>query len=201
MVPDDDNAKDYTEFFSRHIVGLSWYEGLINKRGEFRERPQYQCASGFLMQIGSSYCLVTAGHVLTDYNSRIKSGVVGRSHSLIDRWSPRSEVDHPIPFDFTDEFLSIVVDDRDLGLDFAAIALPGLVLEALLQTIKPFTYEQCTNCNKSVFDLYGMLGAPAEAAVQTDFNEGEGNVVITWPDSRVIRIKECLNPPDNIQKN
>ncbi len=181
--PEDANARDYTQFFSRHLIGLCWYKGPVNANGEFTEKPGFQCASGFLLQVEDRYCLVTAGHVLTDIDDRLeKNGHVAKQHSLFDIWSPRATVRQRIPFDFTDAETLVLEYQPNLGIDIAVIELPELYLKMLDQTIEPFTHERWIHQHRVVFDFYAILGIPSEAAVE----EINGTSVTTYPDPQVI---------------
>lgn len=186
----DANARDYTEFFSRHLIGLCWYEGPVNENGEFTEKPIFQCASGFLLQVKDRHCLVTAGHVLADIDERLKeNGHVAKQHSIFDIWSPRATVMERIPFDFTDAEAIVLEYRPDLGIDIAVIELPDLYLKMLDQAIEPFTHERWIHQYKVDFDFYAILGIPAEAAVE-DIN---GSSVATYPEPQVIFVNAA--PP------
>src|SRR5262245_21839263 len=151
----DANARDYTEFFSRHLIGLCWHEGPVDGNGEFTQATEFHCASAFLLQVEDRYCLVTAGHVLADIDDRLKKhGHVARQHSLFDIWSPRSTVKERIPFDFTDAETPVLEYEPELGIDIAVIELPDIYLKMLVQTIEPFTHEQWIHQHKIDFDFY-----------------------------------------------
>ena len=181
----DTNARDFTEFFSRHLVGLCWYEGPVNRKGEFSENPIFQCASGFLLQVEDRLRLVTAGHVLTEIEDSLKkNGHVAQQHSLFDIWSPRCTVKERIPFDFSDA-PSIVEYDPTLGVDIAVIELPDLYLKMLSQTIEPFTHENWIHQSNVQFDFYAILGIPGEAATQVL----DGNSITTYPQPQVIFVE------------
>ncbi len=74
MTDVDAKAHDYTEYVSRHLVGMCWYQGPVDSNGEFTRKPDYQCASGFLLQVYDTLCLITAGHVLVDHDRDTKEG-------------------------------------------------------------------------------------------------------------------------------
>ena len=195
----DLKAQNYTEYFSRHLIGLCWYEAPVNKNGEFTLKPDYRCASGFLLQIKNTFCLITAGHVLTEYNKRAKKGLKGQCHRLLDIWSPRSTCKEPIPFNFADA-TSFVFDSPDKGLDFAVIILPDTILQMFSQTIVPFTDERWMYQKNVKFDFFAMLGIPSIDATQNTKSNGTRNTITTFPNSRVILVEACLNPPSDSQK-
>ncbi len=194
----DREARDYTEYFLRHLIGLTWYDGPVNAQGEFTRQPEFHCASGFLLQVHNTFCLVTAGHVLTDHEERKKQGIVGKHHSLFDGWSPKAKIKEPTPFDFTQAPI-LVEYAKDRGLDFAVISLPNFILEALLQTIEPFAREQWLLQAGIDFDFYAVLGIPAADATQDTGSDGRRHWVTTFPQPRVIIVEKCPSPPSETQ--
>jgi hypothetical protein len=192
----DANARDFTEFLSRHLISLCWYEAPVNSHGEFTRRPDFHCASGFLLQVYDTFCLVTAGHVLTDYNKRKKNGFVGKNHNLLDIWSPRAEFKMPTPFDFTDA-PARVEDSPERGLDYAVIALPDHIMRSLLKTIEPFTQERLLHQTDTDFEFFAILGTPVVNAIQQSGRVGNNHSVTTYSNPQVIFVKNCSNPPDN----
>ena len=184
----DLNARDYTEYFSRHLIGLCWYEGPANSNGVFTEKPFFRCASGFLLQVEDRFCLVTAGHVLIDIDDRLKkNGHVAQQHSLFDIWSPRSTVKERIPFNFTEAVTPVLKYDPEIGVDIAVIELPDLYLKLLNQTIEPFTHERWIHQHKVKFDFYAILGIPFETA----FEEGNDNAVTRYPEPQVVFVESA----------
>lgn len=183
-------ARDIMESFSRHLIGLCWYEGPANDAGEFTQKPIFRCASGFLLQVEDRYCLVTAGHVIIEIDERLKeTGHIARQHSLLDIWSRRSTVKKRIPFDFTKADTLVLENKPDLGVDIAVIELSDLYLNLLAQTIEPFTHERWIHQHKVDFDFYAILGIPGEAVVE----EVSDTTVINYPEPRVIRVESA--PP------
>lgn len=188
--PLDSTARDFTEFFSRHLIGLSWYEGSANDDGIFTQKPIFRCASGFLLQVEERYCLVTAGHVLIEIEERLQeTGHIARQHSLFDIWSPRSTFRERIPFDFTEAGTLFLEYAPDLGVDIAVIELSDLYLNLLAQTIEPFTHERWIHQHKVVFDFYAILGIPGEVVVE----EVTDTTVSNYPEPRVIFVESA--PP------
>ncbi len=194
----DSGARDYTEYFARHLVGLSWYDGPVNAQGEFTRQPEFLLASGFLLQVYNTFCLVTAGHVLTDHDERKKRGLVGKGYCLFDGWSPRAKIKDPTPFDFTDA-PALMRYEKDLGLDFAVIRLPNFILEGLLQTIEPFTHKRWVYQAGIDFDFFAVVGSPAIDATQEMGSDGRRHSVTTYPQPRVVLVEKCPSPPSETQ--
>jgi hypothetical protein len=184
----DASARDYTEFFSRHLVGLAWYDGTVNSHGEFTSRPNYRCASGFLLQVLDDYWLVTAGHVVKDARSSQSEGVVGKNHSLLDWFSPRVVFREPIPFDFVDASLPPLYEP-EIGVDVAFIPLPSFIVQQLLQTVEPITHASWMHQRGLTFDFYAILGTPAEATLQETRKDVGRESVTTYSRSCVIFLK------------
>lgn len=186
--PRDLAARDYTEFFSRHLIGLAWYEGPANEQGDFTEKPTFHCASAFLLQIEERFCLVTAGHVLLDIDKRLaENGHIAKYHNLYDIWSPRATIKEPIPFDFTKAESLIILFDPELGVDIAVIELSILYRELLAQTIQPFTHDRWLYQANVKFDFFAILGIPGEIASQiVDDTE---QVIFTYPKPQVIFVE------------
>ena len=169
--PLDSTARTYTEFFSRHLIGLCWYEGPANDTGEFTQKPTFRFASGFLLEIEERNCLVTAGHVLIKLRERLQeTGHIIKHPSLIDVWSPRSTFKERIPFDFTKAETLFCEFEPNHGVDIALIELPCVYQNLLSQTIKPFTHERWIHQHKVKFDFYAILGFPGEIVVEEKNN-------------------------------
>lgn len=186
--PRDLAARDYTEFFSRHLLGLCWYEGPANEQGEFTETPTFHCASAFLLQVEDRVYLVTAGHVLLEIEERLAENAhIAKHHNLYDIWSPRAKIKEPIPFDFTKADRLVLLCDPNLGVDLAVIELSLLYRELLAQTIVPITQEQWIHQHKVKFDFFAILGIPGEIADQT-VDERNGTIS-TFPKPQVIFVE------------
>lgn len=196
--PLDLNARDYTEFFSRHLIGLCWYEGPVNSDGEFAEEPKCGHASGFLLQVQDRYCLVTAGHVLKEMKERCEADwYSAKHHSLFDVWSPRSTVKEAIPFNFADA-PAIVTDNTSLGVDIAVIELPSFYLEMFSQTIEPFTHERWVYQANVQFDFFAIVGIPYVASEKETSHTSKGFSVTTYPQPQVILLEASspITPED-----
>tara|TARA_B100000315_G_scaffold187535_1_gene177139 strand:+ start:455 stop:1180 length:726 start_codon:yes stop_codon:yes gene_type:complete len=126
-----------------------------------------------------------------------KKGLIGQHYSLFDFWSPRSISVERIPFNFTDAPCWFDYSPQR-GLDFAVIALPDNTLTLLQQTIVPFTHERWIHQAHVSFDFYALLGIPSCDATQKTSQEGGRNSIVTFPDSRLIRVEAHPNPPNDL---
>lgn len=184
--PRDANARNLTEFFARHLIGLCWFEGPAGETGNFTAKPVFRCASGFLLELGGERLLITAGHVLSELPARLaENGHIARRHTLFDLWSPRCDVPIPIPCDFTSAPAD-VIDDPEIGVDVAAIRLSRFYLDLLTPTIEPIRRVQWEHQEGLHFDRYAIVGIPAEVAVL----ELRENRLSVHPQPRVVFVDE-----------
>ncbi len=192
-----ENEAAILAFFCRHLVGIGWYEGVTNSTGDFTHHPTFYGASAFLMQLHPHvpmYSLITAGHVFTEYASRMKNGgIVSRAHSLFDTWGPESICQERIPFNCF-EFPAIHEYDPAAGLDFAAVLLPELFQQLLSQTIVSFTKANWVHTGNMQFDFFAMIGLPNCEAEQRTFTEGRREAVVTFQHPVVIFLESCPAP-------
>ncbi len=196
----DNSSKDaLKKVLASHLIGLCWYEGRVNEAGDFIRQPDFRCASGFLLQVRGTYCLVTAGHVRTEYFTRTSKGLVGRTYSLFDIWGTRSTCAERIPFDFMDA-PALVRDEPETGLDFAIIGLPDLVLRLLLQTTTPVREEDWLHDAGMKLGHYAIVGIPFIDVAQVSGSDEKGNSITTYPKPRLISVKRYVAVPNNVQK-
>jgi len=185
-------------FFCRHLIGIGWYEGTVDERGEFTSEPIFYGASGFLLQPHeniSTYSLVTAGHVLRDHDARMrKPNMATRQPSLFDIWGPHSKCSERIPFDLFDA-PALGDYDKEEGIDFAVVALPDLVLQLLGQTTIPFTKRNWIHQSDVVFDFFAMLGLPNEEAEQVRSKRDGIESITTFQNPVLLFVEPCELPP------
>lgn len=191
---------DILEFFCRHLIGIGWYEGRVNEDGEFAETPIFYGASGFLLQLHDelpgSCALITAGHVFADYKQRMSETKMGaKNHSLLDIWGPRSRCYEPIPFHLFDTPVHVRYD-KELGVDFAVVPLPDLVLKLLGQTIIPFTKANWVLQSDITFDFFAMLGLPNECAQQITNHKNAVESVTTFQNPAMLFLDPCELPSE-----
>jgi hypothetical protein len=187
------------EFFCRHLVGIAWYEGVLNDDGEFAGTPTFCGASGFMLQLHDelpgAWGLITAGHVFTDYKERLSKPRMGaKHHSLFDIWGPASRCDERIPFNLF-EYPSSARFDRDAGIDIAVVPLPPYVLRLISQTIVPFTKTNWIHQPNVQFECYAMLGLPNESARQVAGQKNGREFVSTFQSPVLLFVNPCELPP------
>jgi len=184
-------------FFCRHLIGIGWYEGPVDEKGEFTAEPIFFGASGFLLQPHESiatYSLVTAGHVLRDHDERMrKPNMATRQPSLFDIWGPHSKCNERIPFDLF--YAPALGDyDKEAGIDFAVVALPDLVLRVLGQTTIPFTKGNWIHQSNITFDFFAMLGLPNEEAEQIRSRIDGIESITTFQNPILLFVEPCELP-------
>ena len=191
-------AGDVLKFFSRHLIGIGWYEGEINDDGEFLTKPTFYGASAFLLQLHDDFPvflgLITAGHVFTEYKQRLADPKMGaKHHSLLDIWGPHSRCDQRIPFNLFDA-PAFVRFDKDAGVDVAVVLLPDVVLRLLAQTTIPFTKKNWIYQSTVSFDSFAMLGLPNEYAKQITNHEDGIESITTVPKPALLFLEPCELP-------
>jgi hypothetical protein len=187
-------------FFCRHLIGICWYEGKVNARGDFVSRPAFRLASGFLLRVhgrAADAVLVTAGHVVSELKARLsKPSMQARHFRLFDTWGPEATSTEPLPFDLL-RAPHAFQDDTELGLDYAFIALPELVLRALAKTVTPFKATDWRETQKAPFDFYAMVGAPSDLTEQQVSMNGGIDSITSLPHPVLMFLHECPPPADS----
>lgn len=201
MRPRDRNSASHgrlLEFFCRHLIGIGWYEGTLNAAGEFTTKPTFWSASGFVLRLHSdvteSWALITAGHVIAKYKKRLSRPKMGaKHHSLFDVWGPHSDCDHRIPFNLFDT-PALVKFDKDVGVDFAVVPLPGLVRDLISQTTTPFTKKNWIHQSNVSFDFFAMLGLPNETAEQFTHHKDGMESITSFQHPALMFLESCELP-------
>lgn len=191
---------DALKFFCRHLIGIGWYEGYVNAHGEFTKKPTFYGASGFLLQfyedLPDSLCLITAGHVFTDYQERkTKENYKAKDCNLFDQWGPNSTCTKPIPFNIFESDVLSVCDEAN-GRDFALVPLPYLLRQLFSQTTTPFTRSDWIYQHRVDFDWYAMLGLPNEEAKQITGKQKNRKVITTFQNPILLCLEPCPLPED-----
>ena len=182
MTSDGDTSlpKRFLRDMCQHLVGLSWFEGTKNANGEFTTPPQPRIASGFLLEVCDRVCLITAGHVYSEFEERmVNHGIIYDTPRLLDCWSKKTSGNcTSIPFDFFDTPMFPVHDD-EYGLDFCVLDLTRNTLELLTKTTLPFWKKDWRSQPKiEEFHHFKMLGLPFEAGErQTTYGNSNATTV------------------------
>lgn len=187
-VIDPQTQTEIVTFFSRHLIGLAWWETKVDAGGKHVVEPEFNGASGFLVELGGYHFLVTAGHIFKDYESRSQAGIEFLQPSIFDIWGPEATEPHRIPFDFFDSQHPKVFEfsEKD-GFDFALIVVPELILKALTQTTIPFRRDDWECQDWQSFSDYVLLGLPRQFSMvqkggsgASSWKKGEQRPALLW---------------------
>jgi hypothetical protein len=163
----DDESNDWLskaiELLSGHLVGLTWYEGLKTDKG-YREKPTWQAASAFIVEILGGYWLATAAHVFAGVETKREQN----SNFTIDRcrvwdaWHIEGEAaKHPIDYDiFSDELTRFTLYDLEKGFDLTLIQIPLYLANFLGKTILPFRRIDWTDSDTREYLTHCIVGLP-----------------------------------------
>lgn len=142
----------------RHFVGLSWWWSHPAERGN---RSRFGCASCFVVEVRGIWFLVTAAHVIRDLILLRTQGAEITQWRLEDQAT--GKFSQGVPFDF-DPDRWIVIDDDELGSDYAAFPLSDLYQRQLVAAeIHPLDESAWLLEGSEKFDVLFMLGIPKES--------------------------------------
>jgi hypothetical protein len=152
--------------------------------------------SAFLMSVRKFCFLVSAGHVVDDINSRLKSGRQFLSAKIVDGWNKGAHNQSPIPFSYLIDTPQHHVHDDEKGLDWAWFALRPNTYELLRANgMVPLGEHAWKNVPEHLEEFYA-LGFPNDnyMAVVDAF----GNHVSVRVAPRIIRYEQDMNPPSKL---
>lgn len=95
------NDEEFVRFFSRHLVSLAGWYRATNPKGEDFGQTQVFSYSGFILSIRGTWCLATAGHILSNLEQHLKNKSIRVSrYALLDDFGPNVISHDPIPFNY-----------------------------------------------------------------------------------------------------
>lgn len=169
--------------YTRYVVAL----GLISQVGDEEAKTHFY--SGFLMEFGSDWYWITAGHILAGIEA-------AQSHverfRLIDCFG-RGGDKHPIPFDYPSAWK--FYRRTDDGLDFATVQLSSLsrrLLEA--NDSVAITESQWRTADYLIYDRYIMVGLP-ESAIHRNTTHGTDVYVVSGKPNPTLALAHKIAPP------
>lgn len=176
----EDLCTDYT----RYVVAL----GLISQVGDEEAKTHFY--SGFLMEFGSDWYWITAGHILEGIEAA--QAYVERFR-LIDCFG-RGGDKHPIPFDYPSAWK--FYRHTDDGLDFAAVQLSSLTRRLLEANDSiAITESQWRTADYSNYDRYIMVGLP-ECVIHRNTTHGTDGYVVSGKPNPTLILAHKIVPPD-----
>jgi hypothetical protein len=153
-------ADRFARFFGQHMVGLAWIDAP--RDGARPADSRYCVASGFVVQAGDQWFLVTAGHIIEDLVKCAKHPAMPRqivSSSLLDGWHREDGKITHIPFPLPLEGIAFL---NVADADFTAIPLSPLYQAALQKNgVTPAPAESWSK-GRAEHDLYVMVGFPSQ---------------------------------------
>jgi hypothetical protein len=176
----DDGLSELVRFLCEHLVGLTWYQGITNHKGEFVAKPKWQAASAFVVELHDRCWLTTAGHVFTDVakEKRKNSNFGIRDTKIWDGWNDPPDTHVGIPFDFfDDDVLRAELAYHEKGIDLALIPLRGNLFDLLSRTTLPFPRGHWLNSHEQDYYAYYIVGVPTCLADEQHTKTEKGNVV------------------------
>lgn len=150
----------------KHFVTLS----CLQKASGSREK--ILIFSGFLVDVSGAWFYITAGHILRDIKKAIEAGSVFSDWRLDDQTAGNKFNGAAIPFDFDIEAW-LVVEDEQIGLDYATTLIGGLYRLALQAGGAVPIGKAAWGDYVTEHDAWVLVGVPSESV------EYDGSTIIT----------------------
>lgn len=166
--------------FMRHVVALS----LLDAEREFEEdslpldyQPGHILFSAFVISVQNIWFLITAGHILRDIETRIKSGRRIVKARLIDSLQDNQNK-MSIPFDFHDAPKAPIYREEE-GIDYGVILLRACYVRLLVAGgTRAFNENEYKDLPGKA-EKYFLLGFPSQARkINHTRRELGGNITI-----------------------
>jgi hypothetical protein len=195
-----DEVNQY-HFLGRHIIAL---QGAYKVRGldDKSFRVNTFLYSGFVMSLGGSWLLVTAGHNLRALEeSRNMRQVELLGYSLVDYFGSDATYHQPIPFNYVDAPKHFV-HDEDSGIDFGLVSLSEYYQRLLERNnVTPFTEQDWRSPSSLNFEFHLMLGLPEQLTETIISVEDRTNPQLKMNFQLAIVTAEKLSdPPKGLEK-
>lgn len=157
----------------RHFVTLSCMYTPPNSAEE-----RVMLFSGFVIAVDDLWFYVTAGHVPSRIRGGIEAGGEFNVWRLGDQTARGRFTEFGIPFDYVPGDW-LILDDADIGLDYAALPLRALFRLGLESgEVVPITKDAWGD-HVTEYDQWVLVGVPAETVIH------DGNSIIT---ARVVSV-------------
>jgi hypothetical protein len=185
------------QFLCRHLVCLGATFIQIDADGVPTEQVDYFKCPGWILSIHDTWCFVTAGHNLRQFELRLDHKQLRpKKCSLYDYFGPDAVHHMRIPFVYQRD-RTLYVDEG--GLDFGLVALSTYYQDQLeLNNIVPVTSENWVHQDQVDYGIYAMLGLPQELTDE-EYVQGQSNEAFMLSiRPALIWFSEPVNPPDNL---
>lgn len=152
-----DLSERFGKTIGRHFVTLSCVQHPPPPH-----EMQVHVFSGFVVEIAAQWFYLTAGHILRDIRAATATGSVFDVWRLGDQTAGHKFQDTAVPYDFEID-LWCVLEDAELGLDYAAVHLGGLYRRQLeVGGVLPFGPDSWSD-HTVPHDHWVLLGVPRES--------------------------------------
>lgn len=155
-------SEEFNRTFLRHFVSFMCVasgESILKKTGE---PNTYLHFSGFVVEHGDDWAVITAGHIFGDYLKELADEGVTFSYWQLDDSAVSGTPQPPnvFPLDLKNEVL-FFNDGNMPGMDYAVFKLPALVrMGAQQQGIVPIRKEQWSTDALGEFATWILVGVP-----------------------------------------
>jgi hypothetical protein len=180
------------QFFCRHLVALCvTFEHVGGNQAD--KEPSFAAYAGTLIKIQESIFLLTAGHILRQLESALRSDKIGITGAVLaDTFGLNRICDQPIPFDLKNARM-FYIDDNEQGLDFGVIYLEPYYVRLLAANgVFALSEKNWIHQHSVDFDAYVMLGLPEEFTSERVTASGDGVVSPT-----MFRVHRLASPPED----
>jgi hypothetical protein len=156
----------------RHFVSLSCVQTSLAGKDQ-----KLFIFSGFLIEAGGLWFYVTAGHILRDIRTSIESGATFDVWRLGDQSAGHRFGDAAIPYGFDlDRWL--VVEDSEVGLDYATVALEDIYCRQLRAGGCVPIGKDAWGTHMEPHDFWALVGIPSETVEYDNQTMVSGRIVI-----------------------
>lgn len=164
----NDFTKRVASTLGKHFVTLSCQQRLPGSN-----QPSTLVFSGFVVEILGEWFYITAGHIIQNIRDAIAAGATFDTWRLGDQTAAGNQFNGAaVPYDFDDDKW-LAFDDRQTGLDYAILHLPGLYRRQLevggVQAIGKKAWSD--HATKS--DRWVLIGVPSESVTY------DGKTIVT----------------------
>lgn len=140
----------------RHFVTLSCVQRVPSTPGE-----KIHIISGFLVEVTGVWFYVTAGHILRYIRKSLATGCTFDAWRLDDQTAGNKFNGMAIPYLFNIESW-LVLEDAEIGLDYAAVPLSGLYRQGLINGGATPIGKNAWSDHVTEHDFWALVGVPSE---------------------------------------
>lgn len=149
-----DITQDFMRTVGKHFLSLSCVQIVKDKRSPL-------IFSGFLVDAGGAWFFVTAGHILRDILTALDAGYNFDIWRFDDQTAGNENQMPPIPYDFGIEKW-LVIEDKDIGLDYAVLPLEDFYIQQLEVGGAEPIRENAWGDYVQDHDHWALIGIPSE---------------------------------------